>query len=422
MIALVMCSLATAASVNAAPVEIDRIVAIVDNDIITRTELQEEMRAVRAQLRQQRITPPSERVLQNQVLERMALNQIQLQLAEEIGIVVDDDTLNQAVSGIAAQNNLSLTEFRNILQQDGYDFTLFRENIRQDMIMHRLRQQHVDSRVNVTDQEIENFLATQRRQGQGSDEYHLGHILIALPDAASPEQIREAREKAEAVLTQLREGADFSETAITSSDSQQALEGGDLGWRKGGELPTLFADVVPRMEPGDISDLIRSAGGFHIIKLLDHRTGDRQVVTQTRARHILIETTDLVDEQTALETLQELRQQILEGASFSALATSHSDDTVSGSSGGDLGWVTPGELVPEFAQAMDRLSPGEVSEPVQSPFGWHLIEVVSRRERDVTEQALREMAREAIYRRKVEEEHSEWLRRLREDAYVEFRL
>ncbi len=410
------------ATAAAAPVEIDRIVAIVDNDIISHTELMEQIRTVRAQLRQQRINPPSERILQRQVLERMVLEQIQLQLAEDIGILVDDDNLNQAISGIATQNNLSLSEFRAVLQEEGFDFAKFRENIRKEMILHRLRQQQVDNRVVVTDQEVENFLATQRRQGQGSDEYHLGHILVAAPDGASPEQIRETRERAEAILARLRNGEDFSQVAIASSDGQHALSGGDLGWRRAGELPTLFAETVPQMRPGEVSDLIRSGSGFHIVKLHGHRSGETRVLTQTRARHILVETSELLGEEAARQLLRELKERIAAGASFADLAHAHSDDVASASTGGDLGWVNPGEMVPEFEQAMAALEVGEISEPVQSPFGWHLVQVVARRERDVTEEFTREMARESIYRRKAEEEFSDWLRRLREDAYVEYRL
>lgn len=408
--------------VDAAPVEIDRIVAIVDDDIITLSELQEQIRTVRAQLRQQRITAPSERILQRQVLERMVVEQIQLQLAGEVGILVDDDMLNQAISGIAAQNRLSLAEFRSVLQDEGFDFAMFRENIRKEMMLHRLRQQQVDNRISVTEQEVDNFLSTQRRQGQSNDEYHLGHILIALPDAASPEQIQQARERAQAVVDRLREGEDFSQTAIAASDGQQALDGGDLGWRKGAELPTLFAEIVPQMQVGEVSDVIRSGSGFHIIRLHDHRSGQRQVVTQTRARHILIETSELVDDDSARNRLGEIRQRISEGASFAELASEFSDDIATASTGGDLGWVAPGEMAPEFERILDDLATGEISNPVQTPFGWHLIEVIARRDRDITATASRDMAREAIYRRKIDEEHVEWLRRLRDDAYVELRL
>lgn len=406
---------------HAATIPVDGIVAIVNDDVITRIELDEQLRTVKAQLRQQRIAMPSDEVLKRQVLERMALERIQLQIARQVNIVVDDDALNQAINGIATQNGLSLTEFRSVLQDEGYDFTLFRENIRKEMTLVRLRQQNVDSRINITEQEIENFLAIQRRQGRSNDEYRIGHILFALPDGATPEQIAEVRARAEAVLQRLRAGEDFSEVAIAESDGQQALDGGDLGWRRANEIPTLFADLVPQMRVGDVSDPIRSSSGFHIIRLADHRTAERHIIEQTRARHILIKADELTDDEQARQTAGQLRERILAGADFAELAREYSDDRASGTRGGDLGWVEPGMMVPAFEQAMNALEPGEISEPVQSEFGWHLVEVLERRSHDATEEFSRDKARETIFRRKAEEEFAEWLRRLREEAYVEIR-
>lgn len=406
---------------HAATIPVDGIVAIVNDDVITRIELDEQLRTVKAQLRQQRIAMPSDEVLKRQVLERMALERIQLQIARQVNIVVDDDALNQAINGIATQNGLSLTEFRSVLQDEGYDFTLFRENIRKEMTLVRLRQQNVDSRINITEQEIENFLAIQRRQGRSNDEYRIGHILFALPDGATPEQIAEVRARAEAVLQRLRAGEDFSEVAIAESDGQQALDGGDLGWRRANEIPTLFADLVPQMRVGDISDPIRSSSGFHIVRLADHRTAERHIIEQTRARHILIKADELTDDEQARQTAGQLRERILAGADFAELAREYSDDRASGTRGGDLGWVEPGMMVPAFEQAMNALDPGEISEPVQSEFGWHLVEVLERRSHDATEEFSRDKARETIFRRKAEEEFAEWLRRLREEAYVEIR-
>lgn len=410
-----------AAGHMAAATPLDRIVAIVNNDVITQIELDEQVRVIKAQLRQQRIALPGDDVLRRQVLERMALEQIQLQLAAEVGVVVDDDALNQTINGIAAQNDLSLTAFRAVLQEEGYEFTLFRENIRHEMVLARLRQQHVDSRINITEQEIDNFLAIERRQGRGNDEYRLAHILVALPDSATAEQIDAARDRADLVLERLRAGEDFAELAITFSDGQQALDGGDLGWRHANEVPSLFADLIPEMEVGAFSDLIRSSSGFHIIQLTDHRTGDRHLVGQTRTRHILVEVDELVDEDAALKDALRLHEALLAGADFATLAREHSDDRVSGSRGGDLGWVEPGIMVPEFEQAMDALEEGEISRPVRTTFGWHLIEVETRREADLTEELTRESAQESIFRRKAEEAYEEWLRRLRDEAYVEFR-
>lgn len=413
---------AASLTAQAAVVEVDRVVAIVNDDIITNTELGEQTRTIKAQLRQQRISLPSDSVLQRQVLERMTVEQIQLQLAGEMRVLVDDEALNQAINGIAAQNRLSLTEFREVLQEEGYDFPHFRENIRKEMILVRLRQQHVDARINVTEQEVDNFLAIQRRQGQSNDEYRLGHILISLPDAATPEQIDAAQRRARAVLDELKAGGDFSQVAISSSDGQQALDGGDLGWRKANEIPTLFADLVLQMRVGDTSDLVRNSSGFHIIRLLEHRAATRHVVTQTHTRHILVATNELRNDEQARTTLLELRERAQAGEDFAELARNNSEDPGSATRGGDLGWVELGQMVPEFERMMESLAPQEIGEPVKSRFGWHLVQVLDRRQHDNTEEFTRDAARESIFRRKAEEEYSSWLRRLREEAYVEFRL
>lgn len=401
---------------------IDRIVAIVDNDVITESELNDRIATVKLQLRRQGMQFPSGPTLQKQILERAVLEQIQLQLAESNGIRVDDETLNQAISGIAAQNNISLEEFRDALQNDGFDFVKFREDIRKEITLRRLRQQYVDSRITITEQEVDSFLATQRRQGSGSDEYHIGHILITLPEAATPEQIQQAQTRADGILGQLRSGADFHQTAISSSDGQQALNGGDLGWRKAGELPTLFAELVPNMKPGEISNLIRSPSGFHIIELFDHRAGQQHIVTQTRARHILVRLNALTTDEKAREILEDAKRRIAAGEDFTTLARDISEDKASASGGGELGWIEPGQMIPDFEAAMDKLSPGEVSDPVKTRFGWHLIQVEDRREYDDTEEFTRDKARDAIYQRRIEEGTEEWLRRLRDEAYVEYRL
>lgn len=411
----------TAPTTDSAATELDRIVAIVDNNIITASELDDQIGTIRLQLRQQNMQVPSGQTLQKQVLERSILEQIQLQLAENNGIRIDDETLNQAISGIASQNKMTLAEFREALQADGFVFTKFRENIRKEIILRRLRQQYVDSRVTVTDQEVESFLATQRRQGNGADEYHLGHILVALPEAATPDQIRVVQDKAAKLLGQLKDGTDFSQLAVSSSDGQQALNGGDLGWRKAGELPTLFAELAPRMKPGEISNLIRSPSGFHIIKLFEHRAGQPHIVTQTHARHILIRPSALMTDQQAEQALQDAKQRILAGADFAELAQTLSEDKANASSGGDLGWVAPGEMIPDFEKAMNQLKPGEIGTPIKTRFGWHLIQVLDRRDYDDTEEYTRDKARDVIYQRKIEEGTDEWLRRLRDEAYVEYR-
>lgn len=420
-LALLCAAQAPAAAFSANTTELDRIVAVVDDDVITRTELNDKLDSVEKQLRQQNVALPGEDTLRKQVLERLILTHIQLQLAARSGIQVDDDTLNRTISTVAAQNKLTLSEFRNVLERDGVDFAQFREEMRDEIILRKLRQRQVDSRITVTNQEIDNLLATQKRQGNISDEYRIGHILIALPEAATPKQIQAAREKAQTVLSELRHGADFGKTAITFSDGQQALDGGDLGWRRAGELPTMFSDVVLQLKVGEISDLIRSSSGFHIIKLLDHRGGDRHITTQTHARHILIRPNELISDDDARRKLEEIRDRIEHGENFAAMAEAYSDDKANSGNGGDLGWVNPGEMDPDFEAAMDALQPNQLSQPVRTRFGWHLIEVLGRRNQDVTEEFERTKAREQIYQRKIEEESMNWLRRLRDEAYVEIR-
>lgn len=403
-------------------VEVDRIVAIVNDAVITRGELDEQIHTIKQQLRQQKTQLPPDAVLQKQVLERLISNQLQLQLAASTGIRVDDDVLNKAIGRIAEQNKLSITEFRDVLEKDGINFASFREDIRNEIIMTRLRQRQVDSRINVTDQEVARFLAAQADKGKSDDEYRVSHILIAVPEAASPEQIQAAKQKAQQVLDDLRGGADFKETAIAVSNGQQALEGGDLGWRRAGQLPSLFAPLVGRMKPGDLSDIIRSPSGFHIIKLLDYRSGGVHKVTQTLARHILIRANELVSDDDASIKLEQLSQRIKNGADFAELARANSGDKGSAANGGSLGWVSPGEMVLTFEQAMNELQPGQISKPFKSEFGWHIVQVQERREQDNTEQFNRSQAFDAIRQRKVEEESQIWLRRLRDEAYVEYRL
>ena len=406
-----------------APLEpVDKIVAVVNDDVITGTELDTRLHSIKEQLKNQSSPIPPDAVLKKQVLDRMILASLQLQLADQNGIRVDDETLNRTIERIAGDNKLSLTEFRSVLEKEGYDFATFREDIRREILISRVQQRQVTDRIMVTEQEIDNFLATQRAQGNTGAEYHLAHILIAVPDASSSERIQAAHQRAEDVLKKLRAGADFQETAIAVSDGQQALQGGDLGWRKAGELPTLFVDTVTHMKTGDVSDLIRSPSGFHIIKLLEQRDGQRHIVTQTHARHILIRTDELTSDAAAQARLKDIKQRIQGGADFATLAQQYSNDTASANNGGDLGWVNPGEMVPNFQAQMDKLATGEISEPFKTGFGWHIVQVLDRRRHDDTDAFIRSQAREAIRQRKIEEELQSWLARLRDDAYIENRL
>jgi len=405
-----------------AEVLLDRIVAVVENDIIMQSELDTKLRMVVDQMQQQGIQLPSSSVLETQVLERMILTKIQLQRAEETGIRVDDETLNRTISNIAAENKVSLSQFRDILEGDGFSYEQFRENIRNEIIISRLRRRQVDNRISISSKEIDNALSNLEFQGKTETEYQLSHILISLPEAPTPDEEEQARLVAEKVLEDLKAGQDFTMMATTFSDGQRALDGGNLGWRKKNEIPTLFSTQIESMEKGDISDLIKSSSGFHIVKLADVRKSEKYMITQTNARHILIKLDELTTADDAWVRLDQLRTRIEGGDDFAELARSHSDDTVSAAEGGNLGWSSPGRLVPKFEEVMNQLKIGEISQPFETQFGWHLLQVLGRREHDDTESIRRTKASETIRRRKSEEAHQNWLRDLRDEAYVEYRL
>lgn len=407
---------------SAGKVDLDRIVAVVDDSVILQSDLDDMMATVKRQMKQEDGQMPPDDVLRKQVLERLIMMRLELQYAERTGIRVDDEALNAALNNIAQQNKMSLGDFRLALEREGFDFARFRENIRNQMIITRLQQRQANSMVTVTDQEVDNFLANEKNQGGVADEYKLAHILIAVPEGATPDKIQAARAKAQRVLNELRGGADFRKMAVSVSDDQQALEGGDLGWRSKAQIPSLFVDVITHMKPGDTSDLIRSPSGFHIIKLYDHRGSDQHTITQTHARHILIRTNDLVSDDDARERLAQLKQRIEGGDDFAALARAHSDDPTSAAKGGDLGWVNPGDLDPQFEEVMNGLAPGKLSEPFRTQYGWHIVQVLARREHDDSAEYRRNTAREMIRKRKAEEEVEVWLHRLRDEAYVEYRL
>ncbi len=403
-------------------IDLDRIVAVVNGEVIVKSELDKRVRTVAVQLRQRGTPAPPRDILEKQVLERLIFQELQLQNARGSGIRIDDEALNGAVRKIAKRNGLSIIEFKDILEKDGYDFVAFREGIRKELLLDQVRKRRVANRIMVTDREVENHLATLARQGGAKQEYRLGHILIAVRDAASPEDIGENRAKAEGILKQLKEGADFNQLAVAVSEGRQALEGGDLGWRKAGQLPGLFTDLVTEMKVGDVSGVLRSSSGFHIIKLFETRHGERRIIRQTHARHILIRTDEMTANEDARIRLEQLQQRIEGGDDFGDLARSHSDDSGSAVNGGDLGWINPGDVVPAFESVMDLLDPGELSAPFQSPFGWHLVQVIERREHDSTQDVQRAKAKEIIRQRKVEEELQTWLRRLRDEAFVEYRV
>ena len=404
--------------------ELDRIVAVVNDDVIASSELDAQLDRVRDRLRQSGTAPPPDRTLRRQVLERMVINRLQLQLARDSGISVDDERLNRTLLRIAEQNNLALREFRDTLERDGYDFAEFREEIREEIMVSDVRRRRVESQVHISQRDVDDYLSTMESQGAEVDRhrYRMQHILISVPDGASAEEITEARARTERLLGEIRAGTDFASVAVTHSDGQQALEGGDLGWRQASDLPTMFGDALLRLEVGEVTEPIRSASGFHLVKLVDRRDTERQMVRQTRARHVLIALDELTDEAAARRQLSALRERIVNGEDFGEIARIHSDDSGSAPKGGDLGWVDPGNTVPVFERMMDSLDPGGLSRPFRSQFGWHIVQVLERRERDDTEAARRAEARRALRARKIEENMRTWVRRVRDEAYVEYRL
>jgi peptidyl-prolyl cis-trans isomerase SurA len=425
-LALLALLFATAGAQAQAPkprqiVTIDRVVAVVNSEVITERELSARVDFALRQPREQKAPAPPREVLERQLLERLVNDRVQMQHAREIGMRVSDTELDRALVRIAEQNKLTLQQLREVLARDNVSFENFREDIRGEITRSRLRDREVAQKIVVTESEIDTLLKAQQGES-GRDEFNLLHILVSVPENASPEQLQARRARAEQALQQLREGADFRQVAAAFSDAPEALQGGQLGWREAERLPSLFLDAVRTMQPGQTSELLRSANGFHILRVNDRRGSvQRMLVQQTRARHILIRTNELVSESEARNRLLALKERLDNKADFAELARARSEDT-SASRGGELGWLSPGDTVPEFEQAMNALKPGEISGPVRSPFGWHLIQVQERRTEDMTREGQRMNARQALRERKTDEAYQEWVRQLRDRAYVEQRL
>ena len=401
---------------------LDSIVAVVNEDIITRQELDQRINDFKRQMIRAGTQVPGDDIMQKQVLERMIVDSIQLQLAESQGIKIDDLTLNNALESIASNNKMTLDTLRRSLQADGISYGIFREQTRQEMIIRQLQQRMVYARVRVSDQEIDQFLEQQQKSGAASDEkYHVGHILIATPEAATPEDIKAAYDKAEQVVAHIKDGENFRDVALRFSEGRQALNGGDLGWRTPAELPILFLEALRRLNTGEVSSPLRSAGGFHVIKLIDKKS-DQYIVKQTHARHILIRSDEITTEEQVREKMADIKQRLEQGEDFAKLAEEFSQDPGSKNNGGDLGWSSEGSFVPEFEKVMNSLNINQLSEPFRSQFGWHIIQVLERRQQDETEQLKRNRAQSAIQKRKADEELQLWLRRIRDEAYVEYRV
>ena len=404
------------------PLEADRIVAVVGDEVITYYELRNRLASVLQQLRKQGTPLPPQDVLERQMLERLITDRVQLQFARETGIKVDDLQLDQALGRIAANNKMTVQQFRQALEKDGVPFAKFREDIREEITLARLREREVDSKLVISEGEVDNYLAGQDAAGGPVEEYELAHILLRAPESASPEQLQKLRARAEQAWKRARQGDNFAQLTAAFSDAPDALQGGDLGWRAADRLPGLYAEAAAKLQPGEVSDILRSPAGFHIVKLIAKRgSASTPPVRQTHARHILIRVTEVVSEAEAKRKLENLRDRLVHGADFAELARLYSQDG-SAAKGGDLGWLNPGDTVPEFERAMDALKDKEISGVVQSPFGMHLIQVLERREHDASEERKRLNAKQALRERKLEDAYQDWLRQLRDRAYVENRL
>jgi len=403
-------------------VKLDRIVAIVDQTVITEQELESRIRTVSAQLTKQNTELPPENILRKQILERLISDALQLQYAAQTGLKVDDNQLNKTIERIAEQNQMSLAEFSDALGRDGISMTKFRADIRNEITIARLREREVESRVNVSESEIDNFLTTQASSNENQDEYEISHIVIRIPEEGTPEEIQKAKAKVDEAMKALQDGTSFSKVSASYSDSPNALEGGNLGWKGSAQLPALFLDALKAMQTGDVSAALRSPNGFHILKLTNKRGGNSPlVIEQTHARHILIKLSEVVSETDGKKKMDGIKERLDNGEKFEVLARQFSEDG-SASSGGDLGWVNPGDTVPQFEKAMNELKDNQISEPVRSPFGWHIIQVLERRKQDMSKEAARLKARQEIRARKADEAYQDWVRELRDRAYVELRL
>jgi len=403
---------------------LDRIAAIVNDDVVLESELEQRLDLVRQQIsaRGENTRLPPEDVLKQQVLDRLILESIQTQIAQQQGIRISDRQLNEALERIASQNNMTLAQFREALIAEGQDYDEAREQIRREILLSQVQQSNVNRRISVSDQEVQNFLNSELGQKEVQAEFKLRNILIALPDGASPEMIRQADDKAHELYQQLQDGADFAELALAVSNAPNALQGGELGWRRESELPETLAAAIDKLSPGQISQPIRTPGGFHILKVEDKRGGKVQLVNQTRVRHILLSPNEIRSPEQTRRQIEELYQRLQSGEPFDELARRYSDDPASGSQGGDLGWTQNGQMVPEFEQVMNRTAKGEISEPFESRFGWHILQVEDYRTQDLGEKMLESQARNSIRQRKFAEELNNWLREIRSQAYIERKI
>jgi peptidyl-prolyl cis-trans isomerase SurA len=401
---------------------LDRIAAIVNEGLVLKSELDSQMDSVTKRLQEQKVELPSQSVLKQQVLDRLILQEIQAQHAKRVGLTVSDEQLNSALQEIASRNKIPFDQLPTALAAQGVDYKQYREGMRKELTLSTLRQRDVIAHINVSPHELEQFL-TRQQTSAANDEFNVSHILLSLPEAATPQQLEEITHKAQDLAARASKGEDFGQLAIANSNSQTALDGGQLGWRKGTQLPEFILQLVTRMKPGEVSEPVRTPSGFHIVKLIERRSGEAQVIiNQIHARHILMKTNELDDDETVRQKLSKLRERIMKGEDFAGLASTNSADPGSAPDGGDLGWSGPGTFVPEFDKAIADLKANEISEPFKSRYGWHIVQMLGTRTYDSTDDVRRQRAFAAIRESKADEETELWLRRLRDEAFVEVKM
>ncbi len=403
-------------------VKLDRIVAIVNQGVVTENELESRIKTVSEQLKKQGTELPAENILRRQILERLIADSLQIQFAAQTGLKIDDNQVNRTIERIAEQNQLTLTEFSEALSKDGVSINKFKADIKNEMTIARLREREVDNRVNVTETEIDNLLTTQASSNDNLDEFEIAHILIRTPEEGAPKEIKKAKAKADSAMEALKSGTQFSKVSANFSDAPNALEGGTLGWKNSTQIPALFLEALKPLSVGEVTSVLRSPNGFHILKLTNKRGNNTPtVIDQTHARHILIKLTEIMSEKEAKNKIDGIKERLDNNENFEALARQFSEDG-SASSGGDLGWLNPGDTVPPFEKAMNELKINQISAPVRSQFGWHIIQVIERRSQDMSKEAKRLKARQEIRARKADEAYQDWIRELRDRAYVEYKL
>jgi peptidyl-prolyl cis-trans isomerase SurA len=414
---------ASAEELSSSGVLLDRVAAVVNDGIVLQSDLDQQSQLITDRIQQQGQQPPPRDVLRQQVLERLVLQELQLQRADRLGIQVTDEMLNTALTDVAERNNIKFSDLPAALEQQGVDYRNYRDEMRKEMVLTALRQRDVYSRIYVSPRELDQCVVKRKGSPAETQEYNLGHILVAIPESADTAQVAERTARAEGIYERAQAGEDFAQLAIAYSDAGTALEGGALGWRNAGQLPSFVADLIPTMQPGQVTEPIRTPSGLHLFKLLEVRGAEpAALVSQVHARHILLKTNEIEDDETVRQKLSQIRERILGGESFEAIASVTSADVSSAAQGGDLGWQGPGTFVPEFEQQLDALSENDISQPFRSQFGWHIVQLLGRRTYDATDDVIRNRCYAQMREARADEEVELWLRRLRDEAFVEYRM